>query len=242
MRRLAAIVTGLGAMMAAATEPASAIPLSATRLGNPIPASSPMALGRTVVAPIAAIRFCMDNAGECQGGAPETVALTEERWAELEVVNRKVNAAIAPKPDAGPDTWTLGADAGDCDDYAVEKRHELIARGWPASAVTLAVARITGGEFHLVAVVATDRGDYVLDNLHTAVMPWQRTGYGWMMRSEARDPRLWQAIERPTVTRVANKAAKSFRHREAARAAAVKNTSIAGKPAIIRTSLTAVDM
>jgi predicted transglutaminase-like cysteine proteinase len=166
-----------------------------------------MPLGRTVVAPIAAIRFCLDNAGECRGGTePETVALTEARWAELEAVNRTVNAAIAPKTDTGPDallldTWTLGASAGDCDDYAVEKRHELIARGWPASAVTLAVARITGGEFHLVTVVATDQGDYVLDNLHTAVMPWRRTGYGWLMRSEARDPRLWQAIKGPSPAR-----------------------------------------
>jgi hypothetical protein len=81
----------------------------------------------------------------------------------------------------------------------------------------------------------------VLDNLHTAVMPWRRTGYGWMMRSEAGDPRLWQAIERSPVARVATKAAKSSRHREAARAA-VKDASLAGTPEIVRTSLAATEM
>lgn len=209
MRRLAAITLGLGAVLATAQDPAGAIPLSATRLGNPIPKSTPMQLGRIVLAPIAAIRFCMDNAAECRPGAePQRVELTEARWAELSSINRTVNAAIAPKPEeskTGPgiDTWTLGASAGDCDDYAVQKRHELIAHGWPSGAVTLAVARITGGEFHLVAVAATDQGDYVLDNLHTAVMPWRRTGYGWRMRSEAQDPRLWQAIngDAPVVAR-----------------------------------------
>jgi predicted transglutaminase-like cysteine proteinase len=245
MRRLAAIMLGLGAVLATAPQPADAIPLAATRLGNPIQKSTPMQLGKTVLAPIAAIRFCMDNADECpSGGEPQTVALTEARWAELETINRTVNAAIAPKPDRGIDTWTLGATAGDCDDYAVQKRHELIARGWPSGAVTLAVARIAGGEFHLVVVVATDRGDYVLDNLHAAVMPWRRTGYGWMMRSEARDPRLWQAIDREAPVQVAHTTIKSpHRNGTAATTAAdrvAEAKAAINQPAIIKTSLTAV--
>jgi predicted transglutaminase-like cysteine proteinase len=220
MNRLAANMSGFGTLLAAAGTLATGTPLAASLPGRPAPGSTPMALGRTVVAPIAAIRFCMDNAAECQSGRPATVALTEERWAELEAVNREVNAAITPKPDEGLDTWTLGAAAGDCDDYAVEKRHRLIARGWPRGAVTLAVARIGGGEFHLLTVVATDQGDYVLDNRNAAVRPWQRTGYRWLMRSEPRDPRLWQAIDSWPALRMAHNPAGAAAAAPTARRAA----------------------
>ncbi|NJL07568.1 MAG: transglutaminase-like cysteine peptidase [Methylacidiphilales bacterium] len=99
MRRLAAIMMALGATLATAQNTANAIPMSVTRLGNPIPKSTPMHVGRTVMAPIMAIRFCRDNAGQCQSGVgPHTVALSDERWAELEAVNSEVNATIVPKP------------------------------------------------------------------------------------------------------------------------------------------------
>ena len=199
MKRLAASMLVVGAVTLTAENPARAMPLSATRLANPIPKSTPMRLGPAVLAPIAAVRFCMDNEDECREGddGATTVALTEERWADLDEVNRSVNGAIRPRSDDGLDTWNLDAAAGDCDDYAVQKRHTLISRGWPRGAVGLAIARIPSAEYHLVAVVATDRGDFVLDNLRDRVVPWSRTGYRWMMRSSAEDPRLWLAIAGP---------------------------------------------
>ncbi|BBF91407.1 transglutaminase-like cysteine peptidase [Blastochloris tepida] len=208
MKRLAASMLVVGAVTLTVKDPASAMPLSATRLANPIPKSSPMQLGPAVLAPIAAVRFCMDYEDECRAGGDGAarVALTEERWADLDDVNRTVNAAIRPRSDADLDTWTLETAAGDCDDYAVRKRHILISRGWPRSAVGLAIARIPSTEYHLVAVVATDRGDYVLDNLRDRVVPWARTGYRWVMRSSADDPRLWMAIAGPARDRPGRRA------------------------------------
>jgi predicted transglutaminase-like cysteine proteinase len=169
-----------------------------------------MSLGRAVLAPIAAVRFCMDYAAECAKSERTEVELTAERWAELEQTNAKINLAILPKPHPDIDKWSLGVAEGNCSEYAVRKRHELITAGWPAGAVTLAVAKIDTGEFHLVVLVATDRGDYVLDNLHETVIPWRRAGYEWVMRSDAADPRLWQAVDEPSAVKSAGNLALAW--------------------------------
>ncbi len=41
---------------------------------------------------------------------------------------------------------------GNCHDYAVTKRHELIRQGWPAASLRLAVAYTPSGIGHLVVV------------------------------------------------------------------------------------------
>ena len=45
------------------------------------------------------------------------------------------------------------------------KRHELMARGWPARSLLLAEVVTNWGEHHLVLVVRTRTADLVLDNL-----------------------------------------------------------------------------
>jgi predicted transglutaminase-like cysteine proteinase len=60
--------------------------------------------------------------------------LTPQRAQELIAVNDRVNSAIKPeRNDAGiaGERWILVPSSGDCNDYAVTKRHELIARGGP---------------------------------------------------------------------------------------------------------------
>ncbi|NJL08889.1 MAG: transglutaminase-like cysteine peptidase, partial [Methylacidiphilales bacterium] len=162
-----------------------------------IPQSSTMPTGDFLPSPIGAVRFCVTFVDECQPMPAETVVLTAERWTELEAVNRKVNGAIAPRADGDDDIWTLGATAGDCDDYAVQKRHDLIASGWPAGAVGLAVGMPQRGTLHLVTVVSTDRGDYVLDNRRRRVVPWYGSGFRWVMRTFRDDVRVWQAVVGP---------------------------------------------
>ena len=107
-------------------------------------------------------------------------------------VNRAVNIAIRPKPDASAlRDWKLDVDAGDCNAFAVQKRHELIRRGWPAAALALTVAKTRSGEGHLVVTVRTDQGDLVLDNLRSNIVSWRRTGYDWIVRQSERNPQYW---------------------------------------------------
>ncbi len=116
--------------------------------------------------------------------------------AELANVNRAVNAAIRPTADASAMRfWRLNVSAGDCNSFAVEKRHELIRRGWPAAALALTVAKTSWGEGHLVVTVRTDEGDLVLDNLRSSIIPWQKTGYDWIMRQSEANPQFWVDLD-----------------------------------------------
>jgi predicted transglutaminase-like cysteine proteinase len=157
------------------------------------PAAAPMLEGGYALAPFSFVKFCIDYPGECpKEPGPARIRLTSGRMAELASVNSKVNDAIVPTPDTSAlRYWKLNVDAGDCNAFAVQKRHELIQRGWPAAALALAVAKTSWGEGHLVVTVRTDRGDLVLDNLNANIVPWQKSGYHWIMRQSEGNPRYW---------------------------------------------------
>lgn len=153
------------------------------------------------LAPMAFTRFCLEYPAECKPQrlvfAGDRIELNITRWAELEDVNRTVNSSIHPERNedglAG-EKWLLGPPRGDCNDYAVTKRHELIARGWPARTVLLSEVVTVSGEHHLVTVVRTDSGDLVLDNLTDQIMPWSRTPYRWVRIQMPRNPNYWASI------------------------------------------------
>lgn len=156
---------------------------------------------RTTLAPMGHVVFCLRHAEECRddaGASAEPVDLTPERLATLKRVNAEVNRAIRPRPDRrGPgivDQWSLAPDAGDCEDYALTKRHRLQAEGWPASALRLATTRTPDGAGHAVLVVRTAAGDLVLDNRTGAILPWTATDLSWISIQSGTDPRLWHGI------------------------------------------------
>jgi len=98
-----------------------------------------ISLGTPVLEPIGHTRFCLKYPDECTVHGIDfrrrNIALTEERWSELNTVNREVNRNIIPEVTPGndvTDAWVIAPPAGDCKDYAITKRHELLARGWPS--------------------------------------------------------------------------------------------------------------
>jgi predicted transglutaminase-like cysteine proteinase len=153
------------------------------------------------LAPMAFTQFCLKYVNECKpqrlmfrGGR---LRLTNQRRAELENVNRTVNSAILPernKEGLAGEKWLLGPVLGDCNDYAVTKRHELVARGWPARAVLLSEVVTASGEHHLVAVVRTDGGDLVLDNLTDRIVPWSYKPYQLVRIQTPQNPNYWASI------------------------------------------------
>jgi predicted transglutaminase-like cysteine proteinase len=154
----------------------------------------------TTLAPMAYTQFCLRYEDECRTkimfrGGP--VQLTAERWDDLKEVNKAVNEDIIPERNelglAG-ETWLISPDRGDCNDYAVTKRHELLDRGWPARALLLSEVIVSSGEHHLVLVVRTKRGDLVLDNLTSQIKPWSRVPYRWVRIQKPNNSRLWATI------------------------------------------------
>lgn len=136
-------------------------------------------------------------AGRMQASAAapgSQIALTDASWRALLEVNRRVNRAIQPATDSQiygvEERWSRplaehpGAFVvrGDCEDYALEKRAQLMEAGWPADALALAIAVVPNVGLHAVLVVQTDQGDFVLDNLHTSPRRVTHRDYAWVSR------------------------------------------------------------
>ncbi|MGI9371651.1 MAG: transglutaminase-like cysteine peptidase, partial [Hyphomicrobiales bacterium] len=48
---------------------------------------------------------------------------------------------------------------------------------------------------HAVLTVVTDRGEFVLDNQHTKILPWMTTGYQFVKRQAQIHPAMWVALD-----------------------------------------------
>jgi predicted transglutaminase-like cysteine proteinase len=120
------------------------------------------------------------------------VELTAQRRDVLQRINRRVNASIRPQMEAaGDDLWQIAPVSGDCEDYALTKRRDLIEQGWPAHVLRMATARTFEGEAHAVLVVTTSQGDIVLDNRTNVIKPWNHTDLRFIKVQSAEDPRQW---------------------------------------------------
>ena len=157
------------------------------------------------LAPFQHVRFCLHYPSECKSNPTEDarIDLNAEISDLLRRVNHSVNMLITPTlKNYGPelqDGWTIAPVIGDCNDYAVTKRHELLESGLPAKALRLSVVKTSSGIGHLVLVVVTTKGDVVMDNLSEAIRPWQSTNYHWLKIQSANDARFWHEVKAPDV-------------------------------------------
>lgn len=177
--------------LAAAIAPASA--------ANPVDLSNPafIAAGGATSIPVGHSEFCKIHQDECDLTTylVDTQALTEQSWRELLEVNAAVNSAIQPVTDEElyrvAEYWTYPRTAGDCEDFALAKRRELISRGWPASTLLITVVKEASGNGHAVLLVRTDRGDLVLDNQEGLVKLWNETRYQFIKRQSQGHAGQW---------------------------------------------------
>jgi predicted transglutaminase-like cysteine proteinase len=120
--------------------------------------------------------------------------------AELAETNLGVNRSIEPVTDLElygvSDYWTLPLTGkGDCEDYALLKRHMLIEAGWPSSALLMTVVRDEKGDGHAVLTARTSKGDLILDNKLDEILLWSKTSYQFVMRQSYLDPKSWVALD-----------------------------------------------
>jgi predicted transglutaminase-like cysteine proteinase len=161
--------------------------------------------GTPALAPMAHTRFCLQYRADCETEGTDfrrrNLALTVERWNELNAVNRAVNRDIAPQPNLGgvlTEEWLIAPRAGDCNDYAVTKRHELLAHGWPGRSLLLSEVVVASGEHHLVLVVRMKDVDLVLDSLNANVRPVDIVPYRWVRIESPHNPKYWSTVSVPT--------------------------------------------
>ncbi|ARQ58903.1 MULTISPECIES: transglutaminase-like cysteine peptidase [Rhizobium] len=114
----------------------------------------------------------------------------------LQKVNRAVNGRIIPaedRPSSHGDAWSLPvAGRGDCEDYALQKMKDLIDAGFPSNRLALSVVIGPHDQNHVVLIARTDGGDYVLDNLTSAVRLWRTTGYTFLATQDFQSRTGWR--------------------------------------------------
>lgn len=129
----------------------------------------------------------------------DALVLSADVWQMMQDVNQQVNAQIRQRSDIDnygvEDYWETpleaGKDSGDCEDFVLEKRKRLLDRGLPMNALSIALVETEHGDPHAVLLVETDKGDYVLDNLSSHILPWQDVHYTWLERQSSWDPDIW---------------------------------------------------
>jgi predicted transglutaminase-like cysteine proteinase len=159
-----------------------------------------------VLAPMSHTFFCLKYPDDCKADKTASrdgaVTVTAKRWAELVRVNAAVNRAIIPHPNTkglAGEVWLISPKAGECHDYAVTKRHELLALGWPARDLLLAEVVTSWGEHHLVLVIRTSEGDFIADNLTPNIRTWSQAPYQWVRIQSPDNPVIWSTMVSPTV-------------------------------------------
>jgi predicted transglutaminase-like cysteine proteinase len=168
------------------------------------PRAAYVSIGASTNAPFGWVEFCNDNPRECPNVTTEArdVVLTPKVWKDLVRINRWVNDNIQAQTDIDHwgvvERWSYPDDGkGDCEDYVLLKRRMLIKAGWPREALLVTVVRDKKGDGHAVLTVATDKGDFILDNQESEILLWSDTGYRFVKRQSQSNPNSWVALSAP---------------------------------------------
>jgi predicted transglutaminase-like cysteine proteinase len=147
--------------------------------------------------PVGHMEFCKSRPDEC--GAYDQVVgattLTDLAWQQLVSINAYYNQTVVPVTDEElyqtAEFWTYPNGYGDCEDFALAKRRDLIAAGWHPSTLMIAVVKEVNGNGHAVLLARTDRGDLVLDNQDGTIRLWSETPYTFIKRQSQANAGQW---------------------------------------------------
>lgn len=150
-------------------------------------------------APVGFAGLCARYAWACSNSGQGNVRAGKTMLSVARSVNARLNRSIAPRTDqqayGRSEYWTLpDRGVGDCEDYALAKQKALIEQGVPPNRLYLAAVVGSPQDPHMVLVMRTDSGDYVLDNLSARVKPWQATRYTFLKMQSSRDRRRWDVV------------------------------------------------
>jgi predicted transglutaminase-like cysteine proteinase len=163
-------------------------------------AGSFMKTGGRTTQPVGHYELCQKIPAECRQKTARhaPMELSRRLWSAIVDVNGSVNAAVAPKTDmemwGREEVWSYPNGQGDCEDYVLEKRRQLMALGVPAGDLLITVVRQPNGDGHAVLTVRTSLGDFVLDNLEPRVLAWDETPYTYLKRQSDSNSGVWVKI------------------------------------------------
>ena len=164
-------------------------------------AAPSMAVTGETTQPIGHYELCQRLPSECRllRTNVSSVKLNQANWSRIIDVNAAVNSMIKPVTDqemwGKEEVWSYPANKGDCEDYVLLKRKLLMKAGFAEGNLLITVVRQQDGSGHAVLTVATDQGDFVLDNLRGEVRLWNDTGYAFLKRQSSGNSGRWVGID-----------------------------------------------
>ena len=152
--------------------------------------------------PKAARELCAQYDWACAGQGGSVAPSSETERALITEVNRRVNTSVRAVSDRRQyghvDYWTLPSKAGgDCEDYALLKKKELIRLGLDPAKLLLATVLDHSRTPHAVLIYRSSKGDFLLDNLTDDVIDWRASAYIFLRMQNPEDPRRWVGGFRP---------------------------------------------
>lgn len=149
-------------------------------------------------APAAARDLCITYSWACAISG-NRAPLTQAQFEIVAATNRRINRTVPQITDRAQygveDHWALPtARGGDCEDFALLKKLELMRAGIAPERLLIATVLDRRLIPHAVLVLRTDFGDFVLDNLTTQIKPWQATGYTFLKIQNPQAKHRWVRV------------------------------------------------
>ncbi|WP_298848188.1 transglutaminase-like cysteine peptidase [uncultured Ruegeria sp.] len=148
--------------------------------------------------PSGAINLCTQYNWACAGKRSVSMS-SQQEFRVVEQVNRSVNRSTREVTDQSQyktrERWALPtAIGGDCEDFALLKKRDLIHAGVDPSKLLIATVLDRRRVPHAVLVYRTANGDLVLDNLTNRIKPWTATRYLFLRMQDPKRPSRWVGV------------------------------------------------
>jgi predicted transglutaminase-like cysteine proteinase len=148
--------------------------------------------------PTGARQLCRQYNWACSGKASVSMSSRQEMQI-IQRVNRQVNATTRSVTDLSQyrtaERWALPTSrGGDCEDFALLKKRDLIRAGVDPSKLLIATVLDAQRNSHAVLVYRSAAGDLVLDNLTNQIKPWSATQYLFLRMQNPRKPSGWVGV------------------------------------------------
>ncbi len=171
-------------------------------IAAPVAASEPRFITGVMASPppSGAHGLCQQYAWACskQSGANFS---SDQEFQIVKKINRKVNSSTRAVTDQFQyktrERWALPTDVGgDCEDFALLKKRDLIMAGIDPGKLLIATVLDTRRNAHAVLIYRSVKGDLVLDNLTSRIRPWTDTRYLFLRMQDPKQPKRWMGVFR----------------------------------------------
>ncbi|WP_235216203.1 transglutaminase-like cysteine peptidase [Ruegeria halocynthiae] len=148
--------------------------------------------------PAGAQQLCREYNWACSGKSSSSMS-SQQEMRLIKRVNQKVNSTTRSVTDQSQyrtsERWALPTSrGGDCEDFALLKKRDLIRAGVNPSKLLIATVLDTQRNSHAVLVYRSAAGDLVLDNLTNRIKPWTATRYLFLRMQNPQKPSSWVGV------------------------------------------------